>query len=46
MGTGGDDKKMIKTEAGNKIPASFRSNRYRDWSAKHHAEQYARLLAR
>lgn len=33
------DKKMIKTESGNKIPASFRSHRYDDWSAKNHADR-------
>eukprot|EP00045_Choanoeca_perplexa_P011999 m.129277 g.129277 ORF g.129277 m.129277 type:complete len:798 (-) comp15845_c2_seq3:43-2436(-) len=33
------DQKMIKTESGNKIPATFRSHRYDDWSAKNHAER-------
>ncbi|EDQ91298.1 uncharacterized protein MONBRDRAFT_20053 [Monosiga brevicollis MX1] len=33
------DKKMIKTEAGNKIPATYRSNRYEEWSSKNHADK-------
>eukprot|EP01147_Barroeca_monosierra_P002223 gene2223-5234_t len=28
--------KMVKTESGNKVPATFKSNRYKDWTARHH----------
>ncbi|EGD80824.1 hypothetical protein PTSG_11725 [Salpingoeca rosetta] len=28
--------KMIRTESGNKVPATFKSNRYKEWSAKNH----------
>jgi hypothetical protein len=33
-GTGSDNKKLVKTESGARLPASFRSGRFDEWKAK------------
>ena len=33
-GTGADNKKLIRTESGARLPASFRSGKYEEWQAK------------
>ncbi|KAJ3539199.1 hypothetical protein NMY22_g4845 [Coprinellus aureogranulatus] len=35
-GTGADNKKIIRTESGAKLPATYRSGRFDEWKAKHH----------
>ncbi len=32
---GGDKSRLIRTENGTRIPASFKSSRYSDWATKH-----------
>lgn len=36
----GEAKKMVKTESGNRIPATFKSSRYRDWAVKHNMDRW------
>ncbi|ESK97076.1 atp-dependent rna helicase dbp10 [Moniliophthora roreri MCA 2997] len=35
-GTGADNVKLVKTESGVKLPASYRSGRFEEWKAKSH----------
>ena len=28
--------KMVRTESGSKVPITYKSNRYKDWSSKNH----------
>lgn len=35
-GVGADNKKLIRTESGARLPASFRSGKYEEWKAKKH----------
>lgn len=39
VGGGADNKRIITTENGTRLPASYRSDRYADWVEKHHANR-------
>jgi hypothetical protein len=38
--TAGGDKRVVRAEDGSRVAASFKSNRYTDWAARHHMDKF------